>query len=272
MTTLKLIGALALVLAVAACKTAGTDIHDLATRGEPSHLHTHAPQWFKDYWKQYETTLDNRSLGRYGILALDRNGNGASYTYCSGKCQVIAGNESSWKSFYSAKAGEDCRKTVRRDYPAHRPDCDIYAVGKQIVWKGLFPWGVEDVEDVDSSASRAPELSSKRAAASLMDVGPGRELPSRSIAVTWEGIPGVFTGTVRSWQGDGFVRTRATARENDVTCEGRYWRETAFIGRWTFDCGYGVSAEGRYNGLRGEGRDNLGRKVQYILGTAGGGS
>lgn len=105
----------------------------------PGNLHVGAPQWFRDGWRRYLNDAD----GRYAVLAVDRNARGWGYVYCRGAgCHRLEGAQhKSWKDTeYKHKALESCRGNVREYAPAHRPDCQIYAIKDKIVWEGKMPW------------------------------------------------------------------------------------------------------------------------------------
>ncbi|MDE0048666.1 MAG: hypothetical protein OXO52_02690 [Rhodospirillales bacterium] len=103
-------------------------------------VHDRAPQWFKDYWRKYLAHAE----GGYATIAVDRNGMGASYVYCSGSAGC-ANNNASWaRSFtdvrYKHRALKQCTEYVRNTYPTKKPDCAIYAINNKIVWRGRMPW------------------------------------------------------------------------------------------------------------------------------------
>lgn len=239
-------------LVLAACVTT-KEAQQRAQHAEQ--LHAGAPAWFRNYWREY---LED-AVG-YAVMAIDRRGRGASYYYCtSGDCHNAALPQV--KSFldvhYTHAALNQCREQVRQNHPLEKPDCAVYAVKDKIVWKGALPW----------EAGRATRAKPVRKAG----------LERRSIAVTWEGIKGVLTGEVVFRRGARSGDMTITG-ENGVTCEGQYWTARADLsGWWESDCGGGLTATGHFTGLgadkgaRGEGQDNLGRKVQFILGGAGSG-
>ncbi|MDE0050619.1 MAG: hypothetical protein OXO52_12580 [Rhodospirillales bacterium] len=104
-------------------------------------IHKNAPQRFVGAWKRYQT----QAQGRYGILALDRKGNGVGWIYCADGCQGLLGNRNqSIKSQWALKAIVQCEDAARRHAPTVKPDCDIYAIKDEIVWKHAFPWTVGD--------------------------------------------------------------------------------------------------------------------------------
>ena len=86
-----------------------------------------------------------QAQGRYGIMALDRNGNGVAWKYCAGYCQVLTGNQNNAiKSQWALQAIASCEEAARRHDPTVKPDCDVYAIKDEIVWKHAFPWTVGD--------------------------------------------------------------------------------------------------------------------------------
>ena len=110
-----------------------------AAHENPADLHANAPQWFKDGWKRYL----NDANGQYAVLAIDRNARGWGYVYCrAADCHRLQGAQhKSHKDLrYKHQSLELCRENVREYYPAHRPDCAIYAVENKIVWEGPMPW------------------------------------------------------------------------------------------------------------------------------------
>ncbi len=132
-----IIGATA--LALAACVNTGEiEGHKVRGTAEPpaetvseNYLHRAAPQWFKDYWAKYL-----RHAHGYSVMAVDRNARGAFYVYCSSACQNLTGSTfQSWKDVnYKHEALEKCREWVRKEFPAAKPNCAIYAIKDKIVW------------------------------------------------------------------------------------------------------------------------------------------
>ena len=105
-------------------------------------LHASAPQWFKDHWQRYLRDAD----GNYAVFAADRNGRGTGYIYCAPGYGIrCSGSGAGWTSAfkdteYKYPAVRRCEQIVRRDFPALKPDCAIYAIKDTIVWKGRMPW------------------------------------------------------------------------------------------------------------------------------------
>ena len=102
-------------------------------------IHAGAPQWFRDYFGEYLA----RVPGSYVVMAIDRKLRGAFYVYCAGGgChELITGQHRSFKDVqYKHRALEGCREQVRREFPAEKPACAIYAIRDKIVWEGLMPW------------------------------------------------------------------------------------------------------------------------------------
>ena len=130
------------LLATACASTGEVDGHRIRGTAAPpveqatvaNDLHAGAPAWLKDGWRQY---LDHAD-GRYAVLAMDKNARGWGYIYCpaAGDCNSTI----SFRRLNEQKALENCRETVRANYPAFRPDCAIYAIKDKIVWQGKFPW------------------------------------------------------------------------------------------------------------------------------------
>ena len=103
-------------------------------------VHENAPQRFVGFWERYLT----QARGRYGILALDRNGNGAGWIYCSQGCQVLFGEQGqAIKSAWAWKATNQCDEAARKHSPSTKPDCEVYAIRDEIVWERPFPWRVD---------------------------------------------------------------------------------------------------------------------------------
>lgn len=140
--------AIGVAMLVAACVSTGEiDGHRIRGTAAPpveqpmvaNDLHQDAPAWFIDGWHRYLDDAD----GRYAVLAVDRNGRGWGYVYCaSGGCQTLDGAQNkSWKDLkYHHGALDFCRKNVRENFPAYKPNCAIYAIKDKIVWEGRFPW------------------------------------------------------------------------------------------------------------------------------------
>lgn len=94
----------------------------------------------------------------------------------------------------------------------------------------------------------------------------------RSIAVSWEGRPELFAGTIRE-VGTGETGTVAIVLpNNEGNCSGGYTATGRTTGHWTIDCTNGLNAKGTYTafgdgkGASGIGVDNQGRKVTYTIG------
>ena len=124
-------------LTLAACsRDASMSVLSQKERGTATALHENAPQRFKDIWEQYQKTKNADPSG-FGILALDRNLNGGGWIYCWRYCNRVTPTViSQWRG----KALQHCRKDVRNNAPAEKPDCAIYAVEDKIVWTGPLPW------------------------------------------------------------------------------------------------------------------------------------
>ena len=136
------------VLLTACASTAQIDGYEI--RGTPSllrtvtdanDLHKDAPAWLQEYWRQYLADAE----GRYAVMAMDRNGLGASYVYCAGSsagCHFLEGaaGMSDREVHYKHGTLKHCRRHVREEHPTAKPDCDIYAIKDKIVWRGKFPW------------------------------------------------------------------------------------------------------------------------------------
>lgn len=100
-------------------------------------IHAGAPEFVRLNWDLYLT----QAQGRYGILALDEKVRGMGWIYCVGACHRLLGDQNpGFKAGWMARALEQCQKVVRRDFPAEKPDCAIYAIRDQIVWEGALPW------------------------------------------------------------------------------------------------------------------------------------
>lgn len=127
----------ALGLTLAACsRDASMSVLSQKERGTATELHENAPQRFKDIWNNYRK-LKNADPSRVGVLALDRNLNGGGIVYCWRYCNLMSPTViSQWRG----EALRVCRKDVRNNAPAKKPDCAIYAVGDKIVWTGPLPW------------------------------------------------------------------------------------------------------------------------------------
>lgn len=103
-------------------------------------IHENAPAWLKASWQNYLTNMQ----GQFGIFAMDTMARGAGYTYCTSGCNVLIGNQGqAYKSLWAARAIESCQDSVRKGHPVARPDCEIYALRDDIVWRHRFPWRVE---------------------------------------------------------------------------------------------------------------------------------
>ena len=130
-------------------------------------LHDRAPAWFKEYWRGYLRQAE----GGYAVLALDRNGRGAFYVYCGAgpACQTL--NLGGAKTFsdvhYKHEALKRCHGQVRKQYPAVKPDCAIYAIKNKIVWQGKLPWERWARDLGESSAPRAGQRHTRAAGQAL---------------------------------------------------------------------------------------------------------
>lgn len=103
-------------------------------------LHDKAPQWFKDYWREYM----QRAAGGYATMAMDRQLRGVQYVYCpTAPCRQMR-HDPRARTFlqveYKHGALKGCRAVVRENFPAAKPRCAIYAINEKIVWKGPLPW------------------------------------------------------------------------------------------------------------------------------------
>lgn len=137
---------LASALALAACTTSNTiDGHQVRADGQAVTTTTYspaiasAPQWFKDYWREYLRSAE----GSYTVMAVDRNLRGAYYVYCQGgDCHNLIGNQHrTFKDVrYKGEAREKCREWALREFPGQKPDCEIFAIRDKIVWEGPMPW------------------------------------------------------------------------------------------------------------------------------------
>ena len=140
-----IIGACTTALVLVACTTTGEiEGHRVRGTAEPpaptvsTDLHRNAPGWFKISWQRY-LDVGGRS---YGIFYADRNGRGAGSVSCNQGCQNATNPayRAQIEVSFKHKALERCRWHVRQTYPAVRPDCALYAIKDQIVWKGPMPW------------------------------------------------------------------------------------------------------------------------------------
>ena len=130
------LAALAAMLGLALAACGGGGVWDQKERGTAAALHENAPQWWKDYWEYY---LKESASGGFAVLALDRNLNGAAFTYCVRYCgnHAIGGAAIlEWR----AKALQHCRQHAQENAPGKKPDCAVYAVEDKIVWTGPLPW------------------------------------------------------------------------------------------------------------------------------------
>lgn len=129
--------AVVLGLTLAACsRDASMSVLSQKERGTAAELHENAPQRFKDIWERYQKSKNADPSG-FGILALDRNLNGAWILYCWRYCNLMSPTAiSQWRG----EALRGCRKNVRENAPAKKSDCAVYAVGDKIVWTGPLPW------------------------------------------------------------------------------------------------------------------------------------
>ncbi len=219
-------------LFIAAC----TAIGSVAAAEDPPEL----PPHLQGHWKEHLVKL--RPLH----FAVSLDGRMAGYFYCDGGCAAT-------NSRYSAI--QLCERH------SGGVDCDIYARGRHVVWKRAPFAAQKPVHEPEVSAHTSPGATE-----------------TRSIAVVWEGYPGVLTGAVTVAYQDGYLSGRMTVVlvEDEEICNGRFWMTGNRAGRWRIDCTNEVSAEGHYVGMgagkgaRGEGDDNRGRKVQYILGATEG--
>ena len=227
---------------------------------DTAQAHRHAPQWFLNYWQKYLVHTDRR----YGVLALDRKGRAATYRYCESRCHVLGGKQrQSWKDVeYKHKALEDCRNHLRSEFPAEKPDCAIYAVRDEIVWKGVLPW----------DASRGHT----EARAATTRAAPGAQ-SQWTFTLSWTDSPDSYTGSmevevVRLGLGRMFTTL------GGQRCEGEFRYTDARRGVWEIDCGGGwVTARGDFElvgnpmtGSRGTGVDNRGRRVEFVVRQASG--
>ena len=220
-------------------------------------VHANAPARFVGAWERYLT----QAQGRYGILALDRNLNGMAWKYCVSGCQGLFGNQNqAIKSAWAFQALDQCEDAARKHAPGIKPDCDIYALRDEIVWRHAFPWRVK----ADPSARREPAISTPPKVPS--------QLSTRTVATTWEGYADVMTGQIsfeigRPGQSQQIIMV---LDDGKMTCDGSYRDRRA---TWTIECTNGRSASGRFVGLgagkgaRGTGTDSLGYKVQFIMGA-----
>ena len=251
------------LLSLAACTTSNTiDGHQVRGTVEPANvqmtdahgLHANAPQWFKDYWAKYL-----RQAQGYGVLAVDRNGRGASYYYClpGSGCHNLAGNQhkSAKDVRYTHAALQRCNKFVRENYPAAKPDCAVYAIRDKIVWKGPFPW---HVASGDPAQRYAPSASAG-------------EMSTRSVSTTWQGYEDILNGSVSFETGgpaDAPKRMVMVLDDGKLTCDGTYIPARS---QWEIACSNGREAGGHFVGLgqgkgaHGQGTDNLGNTVQFIM-------
>ena len=133
MKTALIAGAL---LALAACSTGKFDGHRITTTA--SIPYAEAPEVARDIWRRYLAQAD----GRYAVLAADRNGRGAGWVYCVHQCHNAMSAQ--WRSHnevvFKHGALKQCRKYVRQNFPAEKPDCAIFAIKDKIVWTGPMPW------------------------------------------------------------------------------------------------------------------------------------
>ena len=135
----------ATLLVLAACTTGTIDGHRItATANIPQSpqalpdLYDEAPEEARDIWRRYLAQAD----GRYAVLAADRKGRGAGWVYCNAYCQnaMSPAFKSHNDVVFKHGALKLCRKYVRQNYPAQKPDCAIFAIKDKIVWKGKLPW------------------------------------------------------------------------------------------------------------------------------------
>ena len=253
---IRCIGILALALTVAACVTTKDAQQRIDRAGE---IHRSAPAAFVDIWHQYLNDAD----GRYGIFAIDRNLRGSGWYYCTSGCQALFGNQSrSIKSLWAHRAREQCEKSVRRQFPSVRPQCAIYAIKDEVVWPHPIPW---QTSYSDPSQQREPISFTPEAAG---------KLSTRSVSTTWQGYDDILNGRVSFETGGPAVvpkRMVMVLDDGRLTCDGTYIPARS---QWKIACSNGREASGRFIGLgqgkgaHGEGTDNLGNKVQFIMGAA----
>lgn len=235
------VGILALALAVAAC---GAPTMERERAEDTAQLHEHAPQWFKDYWKQYVAAGVDARVPPHYALALD--GGSAGFSYCkSHLCDPTA---------YRQVAMQTCEQRGKFE-------CDIYAVGTRIVWPHAFPWRVAENRQSAPVATR-PETT--------------RGTSQRTFTLSWVGSTVVHAGTLEIKPGQRSGRT--TLLVGGQECDGQFWFTSGRRGQWEVDCGDGwLSASGEFTatggpngGSRGTGTDNQGRMVEFVVDPAGG--
>ena len=133
----------ALMLALAACLPNKTTV----VRSEQAvELHRNAPDHFVQSWDEYV----EKTEGRYSVLAMDANTLVMSWSRCTSGCQQLFGNQNrTTKSLWANKTIRDCEDYARRELPLYKPQCSIYAVNDEIVWRRAFPWivGTEALHD-----------------------------------------------------------------------------------------------------------------------------
>ena len=141
----------ALAAAVLAACTPPTHVEGYkirATAASADALHRGAPSWFMAWWSDYLRLVP----GGYGVLALDRNGQGGWYVYCGALgCHVLDNMFARGVRdvHYKHRALERCREGLAGARPAARPDCAIYAIKDKIVWQGPLPWEGTDARSTD---------------------------------------------------------------------------------------------------------------------------
>ena len=255
MTSPRCAAALAAVAALSLILTGCVTSKQAQERAERAdQIHEDAPQEFIDGWEAYLT----QARERYSILALDKNLNGMGWVYCTSGCQELFGNQNrTLKSLWANKAISECKEAVREYAPAIVPNCKVYAIKDKIVWTYPLPW---KTGYSDPSQRREPIASAGK-------------LSTRPVSTTWQGYDDILNGRVSFETGGSAVAPKRIVMVLDdgkLTCGGTY---TPARSQWKIACSNGREAIGRFIGLgqgkgaRGEGTDNLGNMVQFIMGA-----
>ena len=229
--------AVALALVLAAC---GAPTMERERTEDTAQLHEHAPQKFKNWWRDYTRTP------RPHHFALARDGSSAGWSYCPVPTQCSAGSSSRYQALQYCRAHATA-------------ECDIYARGTSIVWPHAFPWRVAENRQSAPVATR-PETT--------------RGTSQRTFTLSWVGSTVVHAGTLEIKPGQRSGRT--TLFVGGQECDGQFWFTSGRRGQWEVDCGDGgLSASGEFTatggpngGSRGTGTDSQGRMVEFIVDPA----
>ena len=166
-----------------------------------------------------------------------------SWTWCNSGCQQLFGNQNRvLKSLWATKTLMACRENARERSPIHIPDCEVYAIKDEILWR-TFPW--------ETSYSHP-------------------SLGALTIQADWEGMGGKL---LSGMMGAG----RITLDPEHWQCEGSYRMTDGQRGKWILSCRDGLlTVDGNFKFLgddqsraRGTGIDNLGRTVTFSASAFG---